>query len=158
MHSLAAPAKQRQGAQPACADEDEQAEEATAWIVANRTGAVLGAHAILKEDHFPGCQSSKIPRLIPGAPNFRPVPGQNVYGSALPTIDGIRAMLAHVQAAPDSPGKVSAEKHAEAAPRLVQRHAVMQGLQRPVRYCALRRHSSAGAGRIAACKQHQPCM
>ena len=108
MYILAAPAKQPQKARPACADEDEQAEEATAWIVANRTGAVLGAHAILKEDHFPGCQSSKIPRLIPGAPNFRPVPGQNVYGSALPTIDGIRAMLAHVQAAPDSPGNVSA--------------------------------------------------
>lgn len=34
-------------------------------------GAVLGAYSILKEDNFPGMQSSKIAQTIPGASNFR---------------------------------------------------------------------------------------
>lgn len=59
---------------------------------------MLGPHTILKEDHFPGCQSAKLPNTIPGAPNFRGVPGQNVYGSALPTVEGIKAVLTHVGA------------------------------------------------------------
>lgn len=42
-------------------------------LVSTRCGAVLGAHTILKEDHFPGCQSPKLPPVIPGAPNFRSV-------------------------------------------------------------------------------------
>eukprot|EP00983_Pelagomonas_calceolata_P043298 1138848-Pelagomonas_calceolata.AAC.8 len=40
-------------------------------VVATRTGAVLGAFSILKEDNFPGMQSSKIAQTIPGASNFR---------------------------------------------------------------------------------------
>ncbi len=35
------------------------------------SGAVLGAYSILKEDNFPGMQSTKIPQSIEGAPNFR---------------------------------------------------------------------------------------
>ena len=42
-------------------------------LVANRSGAVLGPHTILKEDHFPGCQSPHLPPSIPGVPNFRGV-------------------------------------------------------------------------------------
>ena len=79
----------------------DKAVEESAGLIANRAGAVLGPHTILKEDHFPGCQSSKLPNIIPGAPNFRVVPGQNVYGSALPTVDGIREVLKHVGAAAD---------------------------------------------------------
>lgn len=74
-------------------------------LVANRSGAVLGAHTILKEDHFPGCQSEDIPALLQGAPNFRGVPGFNVYGVGLPTVEGIKATLAHVGAAPGTLNK-----------------------------------------------------
>ena len=51
----------------------EAAEDASAVLVANRSGAVLGPHTILKEDHFPGCQSPHLPPSIPGVPNFRGV-------------------------------------------------------------------------------------
>lgn len=80
----------------------EKASEERAGLIASRAGEVLGAHTILKEDHFPGCQSAKLPNIIPGAPNFRGVPGQNVYGSALPTVDGIKEVLDYVGAAPRS--------------------------------------------------------
>ena len=80
----------------------DKAVEESNGLIANREGAVLGAHTILKEDHFPGCQSAKLPNIVPGAPNFRGVPGQNVYGSALPTVDGIKQVLRHVGAASDS--------------------------------------------------------
>lgn len=83
----------------------EKASEERAGLIASRAGEVLGAHTILKEDHFPGCQSAKLPNTIPGAPNFRGVPGQNVYGSALPTVDGIKEVLDHVGAAPKSTGE-----------------------------------------------------
>ena len=42
-------------------------------VVATRSGAVLGPHTILKEDHFPGCQSPNLPPRFPGVPNFRGV-------------------------------------------------------------------------------------
>ena len=80
----------------------EKASEERAGLIASRAGEVLGAHTILKEDHFPGCQSAKLPNIVPGAPNFRGVPGQNVYGSALPTVDGIKEVLEHVGAASKS--------------------------------------------------------
>lgn len=83
----------------------EKASEERAGLIASRAGEVLGAHTILKEDHFPGCQSAKLPNIVPGAPNFRGVPGQNVYGSALPTVDGIKEVLEHVGAASKSRDK-----------------------------------------------------
>ena len=58
-----------------------------------------------QEDHFPGCQSEVIPAVVPGAPNFRGVPGFNVYGVSLPTVEGIKATLAHVGAAPGTTDK-----------------------------------------------------
>lgn len=36
---------------------------------------MLGAFSILKEDNFPGMQSSKIAQTIEGASNFRWAPG-----------------------------------------------------------------------------------
>ncbi|KAK9839780.1 hypothetical protein WJX81_000925 [Elliptochloris bilobata] len=90
-------------ASPGGASDDEAtetAEDATALLIANRSGAVLGAHTLLKEDHFPGCQSPKLALTVPGAPNFRGVPGQRVYGSALPTLEGIRGVLQHTGCAP----------------------------------------------------------
>ena len=83
----------------------EKASEERAGLIASRAGEVLGAHTILKEDHFPGCQSGKLPNIVPGAPNFRGVPGQNVYGSALPTVEGIKEVLQHVGAASNSRDK-----------------------------------------------------
>lgn len=83
----------------------EKASEERAGLIASRGGEVLGAHTILKEDHFPGCQSAKLPDTIPGAPNFRGVPGQNVYGSALPTVEGIKEVLKHVGAASEARDK-----------------------------------------------------
>ncbi|KAK9804170.1 hypothetical protein WJX73_008272 [Symbiochloris irregularis] len=92
--------------------DQEAAEDASALLVATRSGAVLGPHTILKEDHFPGCQSSKLPPRIPGAPNFRGV--ERVYGSALPTVEGIRQVLDHVGCSPSSSENGSSPKEATA--------------------------------------------
>ena len=92
-------------------------QDATALLIANRSGAVLGAHTILKEDHFPGCQSAKLALTVPGAPNFRGVPGQRVFGSALPNLEGIRGVLQHTGCAPSTSGCPAAGKqvpHAQA--------------------------------------------
>ncbi|GAB4814185.1 hypothetical protein N2152v2_001231 [Parachlorella kessleri] len=77
-------------------------QEARAALVAQRAGAVLGPHTVLMQDHFRGCQSSRLPATFPGAPNFREVPGVRVFGGAIPTVAGVTAVLAHVGAAPDS--------------------------------------------------------
>ena len=45
---------------------------------------------------YAGVQSSKLPLHVEGAPNTRSVLGQDVYGSAMPTIEGIRNVLHHV--------------------------------------------------------------
>ncbi len=66
----------------------------------------------MQEDHFPGCQSEVIPATVPGAPNFRGVPGFNVYGVSLPTVEGIKATLAHVGAAPGTTDKHGKEARA----------------------------------------------
>jgi len=54
---------------------------------------VLGRGAILKNDHFPGCQNTRLQPLLEGAPNFRRVPGLPVYGVGVPTASGLRAVL-----------------------------------------------------------------
>ena len=85
-------------------------QDATALLIANRSGAVLGGHTILKEDHFPGCQSGKLALTVPGAPNFRGVPGARVFGSALPNLEGIRGVLQHTGCAPSTSGSQAAGK------------------------------------------------
>ena len=47
--------------------------EAADAVVAGRAGGVLGAHCILKEEPYPGVQSSRVPVFHDGAPNFRQV-------------------------------------------------------------------------------------
>ena len=97
--------------QDASALEDDQ----MTLFVAHRDGAVLGPYTILKSDHFPGCHSSRLPLIFPGAPNFRAVPGVGIFGGAIPTIDGIRSVLKGLGAAPskemsrasESPGSPS---------------------------------------------------
>eukprot|EP00887_Chlorella_sp_A99_P002448 scaffold10.g2448.t1 len=83
---------------------DRREGEQRAALLARRGGAVLGPHTLLKEDHFPGCQSARLAPLFPGAPNFREVPGVRVFGGAIATVQGMRDVLQHVGAAPDSPG------------------------------------------------------
>ena len=63
-------------------------------IVANRNGEVLIQHSMLKSDHFPGCQNTKLKPLVEGAPNFRGIEGLPVYGVAIPTVVGLRNVLA----------------------------------------------------------------
>ena len=63
-----------------------QEEEERAALIARRAGAVLGPHTLLKQDHFSGCQSLRVPALFPGAPNFRAVPGVRVFGGAIATV------------------------------------------------------------------------
>lgn len=53
-----------------------------------------------------GVQSTKLPLQIEGAPNTRSVSGQNVYGSAMPTVEGIKNVLRHVGCAPSSDQQV----------------------------------------------------
>jgi hypothetical protein len=85
-------------------DDSENAElDSASVLIANRRGSVLGAHTILKEDHFPGCQAPRVPATVPGAPNFWGLSFEKVYGSALPTMEGVRGVLAKLGCAPDSP-------------------------------------------------------
>ena len=64
-------------------------------IVAERNGDVLGHATIVKEDFFPGCQYAELePRFYPHAPNFRQAPSKPVYGTAIPTAEGVRDVLA----------------------------------------------------------------
>lgn len=60
-----------------------------------RTGAVLGPGTILKEDHFPGCQTWRLEQRIEGAPNFRHIQVANatVCGVGIPSVEGARSVL-----------------------------------------------------------------
>ena len=68
-------------------------------VVALRAGEVLIKHTILKSDHFPGCQNTRLLPLVDGAPNFRQVPELPVYGVAIPTVSGLRNVLNLIGAA-----------------------------------------------------------
>jgi Inositol hexakisphosphate len=98
-------------------EELEHQEEQNEQVLAHRDGSVLGPHTILKQDHFPGCQSSRLKAFVPGAPNFRGVPGDSirVYGGAIATEEGVRRVLEEVGAGPDvpedAPKRVSAVWH-----------------------------------------------
>lgn len=81
--------------------------------VAQRSGSVLGPHTILKLDHFEGCQSTHLPEIIPGAPNFRGLSAKNirVYGGAIATIDGMKRILKSVGAGPEDESESNAVWH-----------------------------------------------
>ncbi|PSC67685.1 paladin isoform X1 [Micractinium conductrix] len=83
--------------------QDSAELESHAALISQRGGAVLGPYTILKEDHFRGCQSSRLAACVAGAPNFRDVPGVRVFGGAIATVDGVRSVLLSVGAAPDAP-------------------------------------------------------
>jgi protein-tyrosine phosphatase len=76
-------------------------EEDVSTFIGNRSGNVLSSGTLLKADHFPGCQNNSLPISISGAPNFRQVsPDIHVYGVAIPTEDGIKNVLNHLNAGP----------------------------------------------------------
>ncbi|KAF9620477.1 hypothetical protein IFM89_013094 [Coptis chinensis] len=67
-------------------------------VMKQRGGSVLGKKAILKSDHFPGCQNKRLCPQIDGAPNYRQAQSLRVHGVAIPTIDGIRNVLNYIGA------------------------------------------------------------
>ncbi|KAI5474355.1 metal ion binding protein, partial [Pseudohyphozyma bogoriensis] len=85
-----------------------------AEFVAKRSGRILSAFTLLKSDFFAGLQKMSLPERVDGSPNFRRVPLllsdsipstpmtassyesstiPLVYGSGMPTIDGLRRAL-----------------------------------------------------------------
>ncbi|GAA6059315.1 hypothetical protein JCM10212_005895 [Sporobolomyces blumeae] len=83
-------------------------------FVAQRSGRVLSAFTLLKSDFFSGLQKMSLPERVDGTPNFRRVPlgfsstaqdgskspvtateesGPLVYGTGMPTADGLRRAL-----------------------------------------------------------------
>lgn len=98
------------------ASDDEVAD-----FVAHRDGRILSAYSLLKSDFFSGLQKMSLPERVDGAPNFRRVPlgavaasdlaqsaasslstaqghGPLVYGSGMPTVDGLRHALEKMSA------------------------------------------------------------
>ncbi|KAJ7873158.1 inositol hexakisphosphate-domain-containing protein [Mycena leptocephala] len=94
-------------------------------IVVNRSGNILSASTILKNDMFLNLQKMTLPERIDGAPNFRRVPltlrsmpstsstdyvspcdGKMVCGSGMPTVEGLRRALLRVEAGPSGKNKV----------------------------------------------------
>ena len=74
-------------------------------IIHSRRGDVLGYSTIVKSDHFPGCQRMSLLPHLPGAPNFRQIPGCQVYGVAIPTVLGMTSVLHHLGVQPHSQDK-----------------------------------------------------
>lgn len=59
----------------------EEEEDEMAHLIANRTGEVLGPHAILKEDHWPGkLLTTHSPQLPPDRRSRRPQRGHTSQG------------------------------------------------------------------------------
>ncbi|KAF7336949.1 hypothetical protein MVEN_02131300 [Mycena venus] len=99
-------------------------------IVVNRSGSILSASTILKNDMFLNLQKMTLPERIDGAPNFRRVPltlpsmpspslspasstesltprdGKMVCGSGMPTVEGLRRALLRIDAGPSGNNNV----------------------------------------------------
>ncbi|EIN10058.1 hypothetical protein PUNSTDRAFT_125979 [Punctularia strigosozonata HHB-11173 SS5] len=98
-------------------------------VVANRSGVILSASTILKSDFFSNLQKMSLPERIEGSPNFRRIPlilklassstsgssspsdradfvpsfsdeAKMVCGTGMPTVQGLKAALARVDAGP----------------------------------------------------------
>lgn len=59
-------------------------------VIRSRSGSVLGAHTILKIDHW---GEAKITSLIAGAPNLRRIPDTNIYATAQPTLTALQSIV-----------------------------------------------------------------
>lgn len=81
--------------------------ETAKQIVKDRDGEVLKGGTAIKEDQFPGIDKyepkpSDGPQVkIPGAPNFRKIPGENSYGTGLPTEKALKEVLEKVGSGPN---------------------------------------------------------
>ena len=53
---------------------------------------------------FIGVQSPRLEFQVEGAPNFRAVAGQQIFGSAMPTVEGMKHVLERVGCAPQQNG------------------------------------------------------
>lgn len=78
--------------------------------VPGRNGKLLGPKNFMKADEYPGLhdprlQGGKHPQpRIEGAANYREL-GENIHGTAMPTIDGARGVLKQAGRGPGSTGK-----------------------------------------------------
>ncbi|BGP42410.1 hypothetical protein JCM10450v2_006504 [Rhodotorula kratochvilovae] len=102
--------------QPLNVERGAASSDEVADFVAARNGRILSAYCLLKSDFFSGLQRMSLPERVDGAPNFRRVPlsatdpalrtpqsassavtanghGPLVYGSGMPTVDGLRRAL-----------------------------------------------------------------
>lgn len=59
-------------------------------VIKSRSGSVLGAHTILKIDHW---GEAKITSLVTGAPNLRRIPETNIYATAQPTLTALQSIV-----------------------------------------------------------------
>ncbi|KAJ7249237.1 inositol hexakisphosphate-domain-containing protein [Mycena haematopus] len=99
-------------------------------IVVNRSGSILSASTILKNDMFLNLQKMTLPERIDGAPNFRRIPltlrsmpspsfsptssteslslheEKMVCGSGMPTVEGLRRALLRIDAGPSGKNTV----------------------------------------------------
>jgi len=69
-----------------------------------RSGSVLGRGFILKNDRLPARATHSLDFRLKGAPHFRPG-GEGIYGSAQPSITGLRTILATLGCHPGASGK-----------------------------------------------------
>lgn len=60
-------------------------------VIKSRAGSVLGAHTILKIDHWN--PTGRLKTVLTGAPNFRQIPETNIYASAQPTLSALRSIV-----------------------------------------------------------------
>ncbi|KAJ7649811.1 inositol hexakisphosphate-domain-containing protein [Roridomyces roridus] len=92
--------------------------DVTDWlnqVVLNRSGSILSASTILKNDMFSNLQKMTLPERIEGAPNFRQLPltlrsssgtgilsgdDKTVCGSGMPTVEGLKRALFRLDAGP----------------------------------------------------------
>lgn len=89
---------------------DRVADLTTQVVLQSRHGELLTPTRMVKLDPYPGMHTTALQRgehpqpLIEGAPNFREVPGSNVFGVAQPTVDGLKGVLRSLHAAPGDSG------------------------------------------------------
>jgi hypothetical protein len=75
-------------------------------VVKGRSGTVLGRGFILKNDRLPPRNTHPLEFSLKGAPNFRPAGGEKIYGSAQPSITGLRTVLSVLGCQSNSTGRV----------------------------------------------------
>jgi protein-tyrosine phosphatase len=75
-------------------------------LVAQRSGDMLTAGSVVKIDHFLALARKGLDS-VPGAPNFRKVSSFCIYGTAMPTLSGITAVLDLLGASPGTSSVLS---------------------------------------------------